>query len=162
MRSSAHIEGKDPTSLKEGFYHPTLKRPKNQISVFDNKSSRKEKFEKKKANTQYYIFKEKGKIKKVVRTVFTPNPNAQQDVCKEVDMEVTDDMEVTGDMEVTNDVEVTVTKRTNDQEKLETAQFELKDMKDIEESSVEDELSSNLDDLLRRFEEEELSQSSGK
>ena len=71
-------------------------------------------------------------------------------------------MEVTDDMEVTNDVEVTLTKRTNDQEKLETAQFELKDMKDIEESSVEDELSSNLDDLLRSFEEEELSQSSGK
>ena len=156
MRSSAQTERKDSTSLKEGFYHPTLKRPKNQISVFENKSSRKEKFEKNKANTQYYIFKEKGKIKKVVRTVFTPNPNAQQDVCKEVDMEVTDDMEVT------NDVEVTLTKRTNDQEKLETAQFELKDMKDIEESSVEDELSSNLDDLLRSFEEEELSQSSGK
>ena len=156
MRSSAQTERKDSTSLKEGFYHPTLKRPKNQISVFENKSSRKEKFEKKKANTQYYIFKEKGKIKKVVRTVFTPNPKAQQDVCKEVDMEVTDDMAVTDDMEVT------VTKRTNDQEKLETAQFELKDMKDIEESSVEDELSSNLDDLLRSFEEEELSQSSGK
>ena len=148
MRSSAQTERKDSTSLKEGFYHPTLKRPKNQISVFENKSSRKEKFEKNKANTQYYIFKEKGKIKKVVRTVFTPNPKAQQDVCKEVDIEVTDDMEVTNDVE--------------DQEKLEPAQFEIKDSKDIEESSVEDELSSNLDDLLRSFEEEELSQSSGK
>ena len=84
-----------------------------------DKMEQLERLQKKKANTQYYIFKEKGKIKKVVRTVFKPNASHQENIGEEEE-----------------------------------------DTKDIEESSVDDELSCNLDDLLRSFEEEELSQSS--
>ena len=96
----------------------------------------------KKSNTQYYIFKEKGKIKKVVRTVFKPNENHHQNLDKREELEET----------------------VGDEEKEEpNYQFDdFEETKDMEESSVDDELSCNLDDLLRSFEEEELSQSSGK
>ena len=143
IRKSAPLvpqtEKKESTALKDGFYHPTLKRPQQRFDKI-------EQIQKKKANTQYYIFKEKGKIKKVVRTVFKPNDRAQQDLCNE------------------DDVQVTVTRTaTNTEEQKRFPESEgFEDMKDIEESSVDDELSCNLDDLLRSFEEEELGQSSGK
>ena len=97
----------------------------------------------KKSNTQYYIFKEKGKIKKVVRTVFKPNENQKQNVGQREQQE-----ENSGEEE---------------KEKPNYQFDDFEEMKDMEESSsVDDELSCNLDDLLRSFEEEELSQSSGK
>ena len=95
-----------------------------------------------KSNTQYYFFKEKGKIKKVVRTVFKPNEKSQQNLGKREEQE-----------------------ETGDDKKKENPKFqfdEFEEMKDMEESSVDDELSCNLDDLLKSFEEEEQGQSSGK
>ena len=97
---------------------------------------------KKKTNTQYYIFKEKGKIKKVVRTVFKPNEQSQNNLGKR------EELEETGDDQV------------KEKPSYEFDDFE--ETKDMDESSVGDELSCNLDDLLRSFEEEEHSQSSGK
>ena len=126
---SVHKEKKESQALKEGFYHPTLKRPRDRVT---------EDREKKKTNTQYYIFKEKGKIKKVVRTVFKPNISSPENIAqKEEDK-----------------------RHEKEIERYDSEDF-MEDTKDIEESSVDDELSCNLDDLLRSFEEEEeLSQSS--
>ena len=140
--SQAQAEKKESTALKEGFYHPTLKRPKHSgVSRQPNKSEKMEQLPNKKTNTQYYIFKEKGKIKKVVRTVFKPNEKFQHNLGKRVELE-----EETGE----------------DGVKGKTC-YEFDEFDDMkEESSVDDELSCNLDDLLRSFEEEELGQSSGK
>ena len=95
----------NPQHLEQGFYHPTIRQP--------DRDWRKEKFvggvsilksKNKKPKTQYYIYKEKGKIKKVVKTVFKPKAKEES-------------------------------KRG--------------------QHSVEDELSCNLDDLLKTFEVEE-------
>ena len=139
--SSGQTERKESTALKEGFYHPTLKRPKPSCAV-SGPSNKSEKMEaNKKPNTQYYIFKEKGKIKKVVRTVFKPKkPQPNLGKSEEADETVDDE----------------------EKEKPDYQFDDFEDMKETEESSVDDELSCNLDDLLRSFEEEELSQSSGK
>ena len=84
--------------LRKGFYHPTIKQADSfvekkakQLSVFKTGTS--------KSKTQYYIYKEKGQVKKVIKTVFKP--------------------------------------------------------KVPREKSVRDELSSNLDDLLKTFEDED-------
>ena len=144
--SSAQTEKKESTALKEGFYHPTLKRPRHSgvsRSGPPNKSEKMEQLPNKKTNTQYYIFKEKGKIKKVVRTVFKPNEKSQQNLGQRAELE----------------------EETVDDEETEKPNYqfdEFEEMKDMEESSVDDELSCNLDDLLRSFEEEEQGQSSGK
>ena len=143
--SSAQPEKKESTALKEGFYHPTLKRPKHSEvsrSGPPNKSERVEQLANRKSNTQYYFFKEKGKIKKVVRTVFKPNEKSQQNLGK------IEEQEEKGDYK----------EKENPMYQFD----EFEEMKDMEESSVDDELSCNLDDLLRSFEEEEQGQSSGK
>ena len=143
--SSAQPKKKESTALKEGFYHPTLKRPKpSEVSRSGppNKSDKMEQLANKKSNTQYYFFKEKGKIKKVVRTVFKPNEKYQQNLGKR------EEQEEKGD--------------DKDRENPKYQFDEFEEMKDMEESSVDDELSCNLDDLLKSFEEEEQGQSSGK
>lgn len=90
--------------LSKGFYHPAIKQPdgfeeqqnKKKVSVFKSGSGTSNA----KPKTQYYIYKEKGQVKKVIKTVFKPKPSK-------------------------------------------------------EKSTVRDELSSNLDDLLRTFEAED-------
>ena len=90
--------------LKKGFYHPAIKQPDGfekqpntkRVSVFKAGSGSLNS----KPKTQYYIYKEKGQVKKVIKTVFKPKPS---------------------------------------KEKL----------------TVRDELSSNLDDLLKTFEAED-------
>ena len=90
--------------LRKGFYHPAIKQPdgfeeqqnKKKVSVFSSGSGTSNT----KPKTQYYIYKEKGQVKKVIKTVFKPKPSKDK-------------------------------------------------------STVRDELSSNLDDLLRTFEAED-------
>ena len=90
--------------LSKGFYHPAIKQPdgfeeqqnKKKVSVFSSGSGTSNT----KPKTQYYIYKEKGQVKKVIKTVFKPKPSKDK-------------------------------------------------------STVRDELSSNLDDLLRTFEAED-------
>ena len=92
--------------LKKGFYHPTIKQPDGfeeqpntkRVSVFKAGSGASNS----KSKTQYYIYKEKGQVKRVIKTVFKPKPSK-------------------------------------------------------EKSTVRDELSSDLDDLLRTFEAEDPS-----
>ena len=90
--------------LRKGFYHPAIKQPdrfeeqqnSKRMSVFKSGIGASNT----KPKTQYYIYKEKGQVKRVIKTVFKPKPSK-------------------------------------------------------EKSTVRDELSSNLDDLLRTFEDED-------
>ena len=65
------------TFLKKGFYHPAIKRPEKWVTtkpvkseVGGNVSVLKSGIVKPK--TQYYIYKEKGQVKKVIKTIFKP------------------------------------------------------------------------------------------
>ena len=69
--------------LKKGFYHPAIKQPdgveeqqKNtkRVSVFKAGSGTSTS----KPKTQYYIYKEKGQVKRVIKTVFKPKPSKEK------------------------------------------------------------------------------------
>ena len=70
--------------LKKGFYHPAIKQPdgfeeqqKNtkRVSVFKAGSGTSSNS---KPKTQYYIYKEKGQVKRVIKTVFKPKPSKEK------------------------------------------------------------------------------------
>ena len=70
--------------LKKGFYHPTIKQPDGfeeqpstkRVSVF--KAGAGSGTSNSKSKTQYYIYKEKGQVKKVIKTVFKPKPSKEK------------------------------------------------------------------------------------
>lgn len=65
------------TFLKKGFYHPAIKKPEKWVTTKQVKSEvggdvSVLKSGIVKPKTQYYIYKEKGQVKKVIKTIFKP------------------------------------------------------------------------------------------
>ena len=71
MKPEQQLTHKKKTTLNKGFYHPTIRLPdadrnisgEGGISILKPTS---------KLSTKYYIYKEKGQVKKVIKTIFKP------------------------------------------------------------------------------------------